>query len=77
MNTEHDPFVATPAKLITRSGNLDIAVSSIPSKCKACNATIYWAETQAGKLMPVRKWENEGEYISHFADCPAAKKFRQ
>ena len=40
------------------------------SKCQGCGREIYWAKTPSGQAMPV-------VFMSHFADCPDAAKFRK
>jgi len=48
------------------------------AKCRGCSATdIIWATTKSGKSMPIRWSEKEKDFISHFADCPGANKFRK
>ena len=44
--------------------------------CKGCGKRIYWAKTENGKSMPVSQLAN-GDYVSHFFDCPDAKKFKK
>ena len=46
------------------------------SKCRNCKKEIYWVKTVNGKNMPV-SIGSMNEYISHFADCPAANEFRK
>lgn len=42
------------------------------ASCRGCGAAIFWIVTAKGKRMPVRP---DGR--SHFADCPAASRFRR
>jgi hypothetical protein len=37
-------------------------------RCRSCSAWIYWAETPAGKRVPIALATGE----SHFKDCPFA-----
>lgn len=41
-------------------------------RCQACQARIWWVKMPSGKAMPV---QDNG--ISHFAECPEAKRFRK
>jgi len=59
------------------------------TKCRSCNADIFWIEYK-GKKHPVNakailgfikihitgKWVMEKSWISHFATCPDAQKWR-
>lgn len=60
------------------------------SRCRACDAKILWARTAAGKLVPLdacpvaegnmrREMPDGSElrYLSHFATCPNADRFRR
>jgi hypothetical protein len=42
------------------------------SKCRGCQATIYWVKTLNGKRMPVN-----ADGTSHFSNCPKANEFRK
>lgn len=54
-------------------------------KCRDCGAEIVFLKTAAGKTMPILASSvEEGDVLfdhkkhkSHFADCPAAAKFRK
>ena len=59
------------------------------ANCKGCNQAITWIKTESGKAHPVNhgpkklwvflsdgKWHLLDCYESHFANCPAADKFR-
>lgn len=46
------------------------------ANCRSCKEEIYWIKTKNGKNMPV-SMGMMNEYISHFATCPAANKFRK
>jgi hypothetical protein len=70
-------------EITTKEITLDIGVVvTIPiqfeyAKCKGCPADdIIWATTVNGRSMPIRYDINKGVWISHFSDCPSAKKFR-
>lgn len=43
-----------------------------PGVCRGCGADIYWVTTKAGKKAPFT-----AAALSHFADCPAAERFRK
>lgn len=45
-------------------------------RCRGCYKKIYWASTENGKKMPIIQNE-QGEWQSHFTDCPKAKFFRK
>lgn len=60
------------------------------SCCRACGAKILWARTAAGKIIPLdacpiangnmRREMLDGSelrYLSHFATCPNADRFRR
>jgi len=58
-------------------GNAIVTVDlSKKSVCKRCRRTIWWAVTKNAQKMPICKDIN-GNFISHFADCPSAKEFRK
>lgn len=44
--------------------------------CKGCKQEVVWVKTKNGKAMPINQCE-DGEWESHFASCPNAKKFRK
>jgi len=55
------------------------------SECRACGKEIIFLKTTKGKLIPINKetvgmddqfYDNE-RHVSHFSDCPEAKKFRR
>lgn len=43
-----------------------------PSRCKGCNAAIWWVVHSNGKRVPYT-----GVGLNHFADCPKAARFRK
>ena len=43
-----------------------------PSRCKGCDAAIYWVTTRRDSLLPYT-----AEGLPHFADCPKANEFRK
>lgn len=49
---------------------VEVDFSEGSSKCRGCEAEIYWGVTSTGKRMPVT-------IISHFVDCPKAMEFRK
>lgn len=53
-------------------GRWSIPQGTAPKTCKGCGALIYWAETSAGKRMPLNP-----DGTSHFANCPKAGDFRK
>ncbi len=63
---------------LTLLGGAKVHVDFIVDKgrCRACNEIIYWAITENKNKMPICQDEN-GDFMSHFANCPAAKKFRK
>ena len=52
---------------------VDLSESSV---CKRCRRAIWWAVTKNAKKMPICK-DNDGNFISHFTDCPGATEFRK
>ena len=42
------------------------------SKCRGCDAAIWWVVHRNGKKAPYT-----ADALNHFADCPAAAKFRK
>jgi len=45
--------------------------------CRKCGTSILWAKTLKNqKPIPI-KLDEQGKWISHFADCPYAKEFRK
>ena len=53
-----------------------IADFNSQTTCKKCGITIFWAETQNGKLMPI-EFYGLFQFASHFAYCKYAKSFRK
>lgn len=49
-----------------------LGMLSEEGRCRDCARPIWWVVTRNGRRMPVTD-----ELLSHFADCPAASKFRQ
>lgn len=41
--------------------------------CRKCGSPIYFFPTRAGKVNPISQITG----VSHFADCPAAERFRK
>lgn len=50
----------------------DIPPKAPPRACRSCSATIYWIQTDKGRLMPV-----DPDGTSHFATCPNASEHRK
>ncbi len=46
------------------------------AKCKACGKEITFGITGRGHRMPVEQ-DEQGKWVSHFATCPEAKRFRK
>jgi hypothetical protein len=44
--------------------------------CRGCGMPIFFGRTEMGRRMPISP-QGDGTFVSHFADCPAAKKFRK
>ena len=58
-------------------GNAVVTVDlSESSTCKRCRRIIWWAVTKNAKKMPICK-DTDGNFISHFTDCPGVKGFRK
>jgi len=56
------------------------------SPCRGCGQEIGWIETVKGASMPVdpekviiitKDGRSESGFVSHFATCPEAKRFRK
>lgn len=58
------------------------------TKCKSCGASITWIKTKNGRVLRVMVFKNPSPsglqpiingkgYISHFATCPYANKYRR
>jgi len=62
-------------ELKTKTKSIPIEIDETPARCGWCWKEIFRWKTEAGKTMPVSM--QDGEYISHFADCPVAQKFRK
>jgi len=62
--------------MIKLKNGVEVQSLSYTSICKACGAEMHWAETKAGKKMPIVK-DKDGDWISHFVDCPGASRFRK
>jgi hypothetical protein len=45
-------------------------------RCRLCPAMLDFWWTPAGKMAPL-EMQPDGRYVSHFATCPAAEKFRK
>lgn len=48
-----------------------LSVCGGPGQCSGCGRNVYWLTSRNGKKIPYTK---EGH--SHWADCPAAERFR-
>ena len=58
-------------------GNATVTVDlSEFSSCKRCRRVIWWAATKNAQKMPICK-DKDGNFISHFTDCPGTKEFRK
>ena len=67
-------------KIILKGGaEVIIPIIFTYDKCKKCKADdLIWATTvKNNKPMPIRWSEEEGIFISHFADCPYGPSFRK
>lgn len=42
------------------------------TKCRGCEASIYWVKNHEGKAYPVTELG-----LNHFADCPAREQFKR
>jgi len=67
---------------------LAIPAGTASSRCRSCDAPIYWVKTALGRLMPVTvdqgrpghllpTVDSEGAGIAHFATCPNANDWRK
>jgi len=73
MNEQRDLFGA-------RVGEYELPSNTYSAMCRSCNAMIVWARTGKGKAVPLSvttvEWrDGKGYALSHFADCPDAKKW--
>jgi hypothetical protein len=66
-----------PTNRIRIKGGAIVDVNfNLKGNCKKCGREFFWAVTRHKTFMPVVQDEN-GEYMSHFADCPFSNAFRK
>ena len=46
------------------------------SRCRACNAELFWVPMKSGRKMPVEPRGN-GMGVSHWERCPGRERFRR
>lgn len=61
--------------MIILKGGATVEIIGKRGTCKSCGAVFEWAMTKGGGLMPVV--QVDGEFVSHFANCPGAAKHRK
>jgi hypothetical protein len=62
---------------ITLKGNIAVTTDfSNTSRCRGCGKVITWAVTKSAKYMPIIK-DKDGAWMSHFADCKEATRFKR
>ena len=61
---------------ITLEGGTEVFFYGTDGKCKSCGANFLWSITKNNKWIPVVQDEN-GKFLSHFADCPGAAEHRK
>ncbi len=64
------------AGYVKLKGGAEVFNSGNTSQCRGCKLTIAWADTREGRKMPI-SIDKDGAWISHFAVCSAAEKFRK
>ena len=65
-----------------RPGEFPIPEGEAPGACRSCGASIVWMVTEAGKRMPLslataRRAGERRVALSHFADCPHGREWKQ
>lgn len=66
-----------PTNRIRIKGGAIVDVNfNFKGNCKKCGKEFFWAVTRKKTFMPIVQNE-EGEYLSHFVDCPFANIFRK
>lgn len=65
-----------------RAGEYLIPEGLTPVRCASCGAWMVWTKTKAGKAIPLSlataEQRDDGRYaLTHFADCPEARKWRK
>ena len=57
---------------ITLEGGAEVFFNDQHGKCKSCGVDFLWGITRNNKWIPVVQDEN-GKFLSHFANCPGAR----
>jgi hypothetical protein len=65
-----------------RKGEYPLPPGARIEKCKSCGAEIVWAQTEAGRPIPlslatVQTRDGRQWLLSHFADCPESRGWRR
>lgn len=61
----------------TRDGLIDAGYKfSRLGKCSGCPAQIQWYVTPGKRWMPFDMPDANGEFLNHWATCPASKSFK-
>lgn len=65
-----------------RAGEYPIPSAATIEACRSCGAAIVWAQTQAGRAIPLsiattRRRGGQAWALSHFADCPDSKEWKK
>jgi len=81
MSTQQQSFLDDSAP-DRRSHEYAVPATGQIVRCKSCSAQIVWAETPAGRAVPlalstVQTRDGTQYAISHFRDCPDAKDWGQ
>lgn len=61
----------------TREGLIEAGYTfSTKGKCRGCPAEIQWFVTPIKRWMPFDMPDDKGEFLNHWATCPARKSFK-
>ena len=74
-NIDHGAQKMLYRQIALKGGAVVFANLAEVSRCKKCKQKIHWATTKNAKSMPICI-DKDGNWVSHFSNCPAAKHFR-
>lgn len=74
-NMDHGTQKMLYRQITLKGGAVVFANLAEVSRCRKCKQKIHWATTKNAKSMPICT-DSEGNWVSHFTNCPGAKHFR-